>query len=243
MRDVTAEEVRQAVLDSGVSRIDSHDCSICHSMVGFNISDGRIFWDSNCGCTVHSSEPELRSWDSIAENVNMQTNEENKRRVAKRFFVDIDQPAPEVRPVEVEPDSFYDKVVEEVTALLSDIQYDGDIDHNNSGYGSVYVFLTQEREETDQWSHLPPTHPVWWQLFYLIVCNGGWNVGGWGVISSMGGPFKQGLEQNEAIQLIYYKGWADGATVAGVDVYAALEQPFKRFITLHEEAHAVASQG
>lgn len=98
MRDVTAEEVRQAVLNSGVSSIMIRECSICRSPIGFVINGGKLYRDSDCDCTWGRSFPTICSWSDLAYGINIQTADEAKRETAAKFFIDIDQPAPEIRP-------------------------------------------------------------------------------------------------------------------------------------------------
>jgi len=53
----------------------------------------------------------------------------------------------------------------------------------------------------------------WKRLAYLLYCNGGgFQVSGWGITGYSGGIFKQGLTQNEALELIEFSGIIGGAS-------------------------------
>jgi hypothetical protein len=52
----------------------------------------------------------------------------------------------------------------------------------------------------------------WKRLAYLLYCNGGFEVTGWGTTGYSGGIFKQGVTQDEALELIELNGVIGGAS-------------------------------
>ena len=56
--------------------------------------------------------------------------------------------------------------------------------------------------------------PTWKRISFLVAANGGWRVGGWGFLS-YGGGHPRGLDQNDAIDLIRYEAFFNGATMFG----------------------------
>lgn len=83
MKAITADEVKKAMISSGIDRVEHHGCSICGQMT-FYFRDGeQLFFNSGCGCSW--SEPKPRSWDSAADWINMQSNGEVRRKLKERF--------------------------------------------------------------------------------------------------------------------------------------------------------------
>ena len=87
VRNVTEEEVQEAVLNSGISYISSHDCGICQEYVGYRIIEGDLYWDGSCGCC--SSGPQPRDWDALSRWVNMQDRDENKIAIAAKVGIEL----------------------------------------------------------------------------------------------------------------------------------------------------------
>jgi hypothetical protein len=88
------------------------------------------------------------------------------------------------------------------------------------------------------WLHEPVPHredtlsiavsiPRYERIGFLLGCNGGrWNVSQWGIVGYNGGPFRQGLEQDEALELMYYSAFLDGVTLAlGGDAVRDIVRP------------------
>lgn len=74
MRAVTADEVKHAVQDAGITRIQIRDCSMCHYPLSYLISDDEIAYDAGCNCvSYHNIEP--RTWDDLARHFNIQKPE------------------------------------------------------------------------------------------------------------------------------------------------------------------------
>jgi len=86
IRDVTGEEVREAVLNSGIDYIESHDCGICREYVGYRIIEKCLFWDGSCGCC--RTGPQLRDWSTLSDWVNMQDGQ-NKIDIAAKVKVEL----------------------------------------------------------------------------------------------------------------------------------------------------------
>lgn len=68
---VTADQVRQTVIDYGITRLPHHPCSLCGAWTAYRFSeDGRqAAYDSNCNCGGWS---DLRTvpWEDVAEFIN-----------------------------------------------------------------------------------------------------------------------------------------------------------------------------
>lgn len=72
---VSAETVRQAVTDYGITHLPHHDCSICGQWVKYVFTENTIgqlapFFDSNCGCSDRWSPRIAHSWSGVAEFIN-----------------------------------------------------------------------------------------------------------------------------------------------------------------------------
>lgn len=87
VRDVSAEEVKAAVAAGNISWIDCHECSGCGRMVGYSVNQGRLYFNSGCGCSWSPAEP--RAWSYAADWVNMQSRPDIKRKIAARFGVTL----------------------------------------------------------------------------------------------------------------------------------------------------------
>ena len=92
---VTADEVQRVCKQT---HIPHHDCAICGDFVYYLVDgNGALFFDSSCACS--SSAPRHAGWQEAAGWINMQTTDENKRKIAAKFDFDFDAPvlAPDVR--------------------------------------------------------------------------------------------------------------------------------------------------
>lgn len=87
MRNVTAEEVKQACLDKDITSVDHHKCSLCDVMVRYIVLDGELYFDSSCGCTSLGC-PEPKPWEDAANWINMQSKPEIKKELALAFGVE-----------------------------------------------------------------------------------------------------------------------------------------------------------
>lgn len=83
----------------------------------------------------------------------------------------------------------------------------------------------------------------WQRVFWLVACNGSWQIGGWGAIRG-GHPFPRGLDQNEAIELISFEAFFQGASaVAGINLFDLLLPAFKKFVEdVEAQAKALAEE-
>ena len=72
---VTDDEVEAAAISAGLTYVPHHECSICAEWVGHSIyaRTGNLFFEPACGCSY--SPPEQRSWQSVADEINMQNDE------------------------------------------------------------------------------------------------------------------------------------------------------------------------
>lgn len=67
------------------------------------------------------------------------------------------------------------------------------------------------------------------RLCFLVVANGGFNVSGWGFISH-GGGHQQGLEQDDALELITVSAFMRGLEAAGVNVGGAFKPYYDEYV-------------
>lgn len=99
---------------------------------------------------------------------------------------------------------------------------------------------TKHRENTLEAEREVPRHE---RISFLVACNGGWDVGGWGYISHSGGPFRRGLEQDEAITLVFYGGVFEGLTLAGVDSFTIFQPYYKKYYDARQAAYEASKVG
>lgn len=89
MTNVTADQVREAVLKARITFVPSHPCSICGHVVGYVIEDGDLFYDSNCGCGSYESPLRPTHWAEAADYINCQPTAEIRCKVAKSFGLEL----------------------------------------------------------------------------------------------------------------------------------------------------------
>ena len=87
MRDVTPEEVKEAVLASNKSVIAVRECGICNVDIGYHIIEGDLYWNGSCGCCGEGLQH--REWSDVSDWINMQSKDEPKIRVPALFFIDL----------------------------------------------------------------------------------------------------------------------------------------------------------
>ena len=85
---VTPEQVKEGCLKMSLTKVDHHECSICKHMVHYVIKDEELYFDSSCNC-CGGGGPELRGWSDPANWINMQSDEEVKRKLALKFGVEL----------------------------------------------------------------------------------------------------------------------------------------------------------
>lgn len=86
---ITGEQVKNAVIAANIDTVNHHECSICGCMVRYIINDGDLFFDPSCFCSTWATGYEPRTWDSAADWINMQSNENWRIEIAKRFGIDL----------------------------------------------------------------------------------------------------------------------------------------------------------
>lgn len=87
---VTGEQVRAAALAARIERVDRHRCSVCGYQTVYLVIGGNLFFDAGCWCPPHPRDPAMRSWDSAADLIEMQTDPIRRVEIAKRFGLDLD---------------------------------------------------------------------------------------------------------------------------------------------------------
>ena len=92
MSTVTAAEVRDAVEGKGDQWFTTRSCSICHTLIGYEYRDGALFWNGNCDCPARYA-PEPRDWQSVADLINMQSDEKHRARLREVFGLDAPKDA------------------------------------------------------------------------------------------------------------------------------------------------------
>lgn len=70
------------------------------------------------------------------------------------------------------------------------------------------------------------------RLSYLLVCNGGFDLWGYGAIQTHNGH-QRGLLQDEFFDLLYYKGFREGALTCGCDFDKVFRPLFNQYIEQH----------
>jgi hypothetical protein len=77
-----SEDFKNAAKANNITKIDSHDCSMCGYMVGYIISPDyeHVSFDHGCDCTGRYVISE-RSWDDLAHRYNIQTDDNVIKRM------------------------------------------------------------------------------------------------------------------------------------------------------------------
>lgn len=89
MNDVTPEQVKEACLAAGLTRVVAHNCSICGYPCAYIIDGEQLFYDIGCDCTARPSTLEARDWSSASSWINVQQTDEGKQRVAEKFGLKV----------------------------------------------------------------------------------------------------------------------------------------------------------
>lgn len=82
---ITGEQVKEAVLASGITYIHHHDCNVCKYWIAYVIINNNLYFSPSCSCSWSPSR--LASWDEAANWINMQTNEKAKIEIMKKFGI------------------------------------------------------------------------------------------------------------------------------------------------------------
>jgi hypothetical protein len=77
MNDRTAVEFEEQATRHDIKEWDSHDCIMCGYMGKFVFLEGKVYYDPGCHCIGkgHGENLELRTWEEIADQYNMQDDE------------------------------------------------------------------------------------------------------------------------------------------------------------------------
>lgn len=79
MKEVTAEQVKQAADERNIGYWKLRECSMCFTPIGYVIDGDGPAFDSNCGCVSYHTPPEPCGWDKLADTFNMQKPEIRER--------------------------------------------------------------------------------------------------------------------------------------------------------------------
>lgn len=80
---VTGDEVRQAMTEAGIDRVDHHDCGLCGYMTAYIRRSEALYFDRGCDCSWGGWEE--RSWDDAAEWINMQSDDQSRAKLRTAF--------------------------------------------------------------------------------------------------------------------------------------------------------------
>lgn len=85
---VTARDVREAMEANGITYVEHHDCTICGYMTNYHVVDGELYFDPGCYCT-RADAVRRASFQDAADWINMQDNEDVRRRLAEKFGLSL----------------------------------------------------------------------------------------------------------------------------------------------------------
>lgn len=83
---VTAEQVETAMRAAGITEVEHHRCAICRCMVFYRLRGDQLYFDSACACDW-STAGEPRTWQQVADLINMQSTLEWRTAMAARFGI------------------------------------------------------------------------------------------------------------------------------------------------------------
>jgi len=83
MKEVTGEDVKQAVLAAGLVSIPLRECSMCGVEISYLVEGGVLFFDSSCGC--EQAPPKRVKWEALANLINRQTEEKHRLSLMAKF--------------------------------------------------------------------------------------------------------------------------------------------------------------
>lgn len=81
---VTAAQVRAAMIAANITYVDHHDCGGCGEMVFYSREGEQLFFNPGCGCSSWGAR-EPRDWQDAASWINMQSSPEWREKLAQRF--------------------------------------------------------------------------------------------------------------------------------------------------------------
>jgi len=82
---ITGEQVKTAMIEADIIRVDHHDCGGCGSMVFYSREGENLYFNPSCDCVSYYAPPEPREWEEAANWINMQSSEEWRTKLMKRF--------------------------------------------------------------------------------------------------------------------------------------------------------------
>lgn len=83
---ITGEQVKAAALSARIAIVPSRDCSLCGYMCSYVIrDDGNLYYDPGCYCTNRRGGREPRSWDDAANWINIQSDDDQREKIMRRF--------------------------------------------------------------------------------------------------------------------------------------------------------------
>lgn len=80
MTQYSAEEIKS---HTKVTSWPLRDCSLCGTWLRYEFNGNDVSFDSNCNCVSYWNPPSPRSWQDVADTVNMQNDEVQKRMLAE----------------------------------------------------------------------------------------------------------------------------------------------------------------
>lgn len=83
---ITAEQVKASALAAGITEVLHHDCAGCGEWTLYIIHKGELYFDPSCGCGW-APFPEPRQWQETADWINMQSNEDHRSEIMKRWGI------------------------------------------------------------------------------------------------------------------------------------------------------------
>jgi hypothetical protein len=72
MKKITAEELKQAIKEKGITRWDIHECSMCGYLCGYVFVGEQVFYDSGCDCMSYGNKLNPRNWGDVVDQYNRQ---------------------------------------------------------------------------------------------------------------------------------------------------------------------------
>lgn len=77
--------------------------------------------------------------------------------------------------------------------------------------------------------------PRWERICFLMAANGGTAVvSSWGFLSGYKNGHRRGLEQDQALELIFYYGFINGLLAVEVPIHVAIEGYLTEYIKKHK---------
>ena len=89
MRDVTAQEIEESMKLNNITSVGIRRCSMCNTMLTYNLLHGRPYVDTNCDCVSYTTDMKEVSFKKLADWVNCQTKDEHKLSIAKQFGIEL----------------------------------------------------------------------------------------------------------------------------------------------------------